>query len=154
MHKEKIRPFEIVGAEINFLVHATEDRERVLDLITGLLKVDSDEFKSARLLGHWGNHIDMVKGRFEGKPARDVSTIILSSLGIYDREALLNSLNNYTDDKGNLHLRLDKQKICEGRVELSDVDAIKIRFRPKLFFSRVKDDYIREYRRLLDYSNA
>ena len=62
---------------------------------------------------------------------------------------MLYSLNDYVDDKGTLYLRLDKQKICEGKIELSDIDSIKIKFKPKLFFSRRKQDYVLEYRRLL-----
>ena len=148
MQKEKFRSFEIAAAEIVFLVHATEDKDRVLKLVSSILFVDKNEFKSANLLGHWGNHIDIIKARLDGKPARDVTMNILTSLDTYDRKKLLHSLDNYTDEKGNLHLRLDKQKICEGKIELSDIDSIKIKFKPKLFFSRIKQDYIREYRRL------
>jgi RNA binding exosome subunit len=150
MHKDQIRSFHIIGAEINLLIHATEDKERMLNLITDLLRTDKHELNSTRLIGHWGNHIDMVKARLEGKRARDLSTFIFSSLDIYDRESLLKSLDDHVDDKGNFHLRVDKQKVCEGKVELSEVDSIKIKFSPKLFFSRIKDDYNNEYRRLLD----
>ncbi|MFY9967164.1 MAG: RNA-binding domain-containing protein [Nitrososphaeraceae archaeon] len=150
MQKEKFRSFEIAAAEIVFLVHATEDKDRVLKLVSSILFVDKNEFESAKSLGHWGNHIDIIKARLDGKPARDVTMNILTSLDTYDRKKLLHSLDNYTDEKGNLHLRLDKQKICEGKIELSDIDSVKIKFKPKLFFSRIKQEYIREYRRLLD----
>jgi RNA binding exosome subunit len=153
MRKDQIRSFHIIGAEINLLIHATEDKERMLNLITDLLGTDKDELNSTRLIGHWGNHIDMVKARLEGERASDLSTFIFSSLDVYDRESLLNSLNAHVDDKGNFYLRIDKQKVCEGKVELSEVDSVKIKFSPGLFFSRIKDDYNNEYRRLLD-SNA
>jgi RNA binding exosome subunit len=149
MQKEKLKSFEIVVAEISFLVHATEDKDRVLNLVSSFLIVDKDEFESENLTGHWGNQIEMIKGRLDGKPARDVANTILTSLDSYDRKKMLYSLDDYVDDKGTLHLRLDKQKICEGKIELSDIDSIKIKFKPKLFFSRIKQDYIQEYRRLL-----
>jgi RNA-binding protein len=149
MRKEKLKSFEIVVAEISFLVHATEDKDRVLNLVSSVLIVDKDEFESENLTGHWGNQIEMIKGRLDGKPARDVANTVLTSLDSYDRKKMLYSLDDYVDDKGTLHLRLDKQKICEGKIELSDIDSIKIRFKPKLFFSRIKQDYIQEYRRLL-----
>lgn len=149
MQKEKLKSFEIVVAEISFLVHATEDKDRVLNLVSSVLIVDKDEFESENLTGHWGNQIEMIKGRLDGKPARDVANTILTSLDSYDRKKMLYSLDDYVDDKGTLHLRLDKQKICEGKIELSDIDSIKIKFKPKLFFSRIKQDYIQEYRRLL-----
>ena len=58
-------------------------------------------------------------------------------------------LDDYVDDKGTLHIRLDKQRICEGKIQLSDIDSIKIKFKPRLFFSRFKQDYVLEFRRLL-----
>ena len=69
MQKEKFRSFEIAAAEIVFLVHATEDKDRVLKLVSSILFVDKNEFESANLLGHWGNHIDIIKARLDGKPA-------------------------------------------------------------------------------------
>jgi RNA binding exosome subunit len=141
--------FEIVVAEISFLVHATEDKDRVTDLVSSILIAEKNEFESENLLGHWGNQIEMLKGRLEGKLAGDLASTIFNSLDTYDRRKVVSSLDDYVDDKGALHLRLNKQKICEGKIELSDIDSIKIKFKPKLFFSRVKQDYIHEYRRLL-----
>ena len=150
MQNQKLKSFEIVALEISFLIHATEDRERVLNLVSSFMNADKEGFEVEKLLGHWRNQIDMVKGKLEGELARNVATNILSSLEPYDRKKMLYSLGTYIDDKGILHLRLDKQKICERKIELSDVDSIKIKFKPKLFFSRIKQDYIHEYRRLLD----
>lgn len=149
MQKEKLGSFDIILAEISFLVHATEDKDRVLNLVSLALIIDKDKFKATNLLGHWGNEIEMVKVRLEGKLSRYAANTILTSLDTYDRRKMLYSLNDYVDDKGTLHLRLDRQKICEGKFELSEIDSIKVKFKPKLFFSRVKEDYIREYRRLL-----
>jgi RNA binding exosome subunit len=149
MQKEKLRSFEIAVAEISFLIHATEDKCRVINLVSSVLMLNQDEFESEILLGHWGNQIEIIKGRLKGKFANEVASIVLTSLETYDRKKMLYSLNDYVDDKGTLYLRLDKQKICEGKIELSDIDSIKIKFKPKLFFSRRKQDYVLEYRRLL-----
>lgn len=149
MQKEKLRSFEIAVAEISFLIHATEDKDRVINQVSSVLIVDKDEFESENLLGHWGNQIEMIKGSLKGKFANDIASNILTSLDTYDRKKILYSLDDYVDDKGTLYLRLDKQKICEGKIELSDIDSVKIKFKPKLFFSRSKQDYILEYGMLL-----
>jgi len=47
-----------------------------------------------------------------------------------DREHLSRSIHEYSDEKGNLYIRLDKQRMCHARVSLSEIDAIKIRFKP------------------------
>ena len=149
MRKEKLRSFEIAVAEISFLIHSTEDRDRVINQVSSILIVDKDEFESENLLGHWGNQIEMIKARLKGKFANDVADTILTSLDTYDRKKMLHSLDDYVDDKGALHLRLDKQKFCVGKIELSDIDSIKMKIKPKPFFSRSMQDYILEYRRLL-----
>ena len=149
MQKENLKPF-VIAAEISFLVHATEDKERVLKFVSSALSVDVDDFESENLLGHWGNQIDMIRGKLERKQASDVAFTIITSLDTYDRKKMLYSLEDYVDDRGILHLRLDKQKICDGKFELSEIDSIKIKFKQKLFFSRLKQDYIQEYRRLLN----
>jgi RNA binding exosome subunit len=149
MQKEKLKSFGIVVAEISFLIHSTEDRDRVINQVSSILIVDKDEFESENLLGHWGNQIEMIKARLKGKFANDVADTILTSLDTYDRKKMLHSLDDYVDDKGALHLRLDKQKICVGKIELSNIDSIKMKIKPKPFFSRSMQDYILEYRRLL-----
>jgi RNA binding exosome subunit len=149
MQNEKLRLFEIAVAEISFLIHSTEDRARVINQVSSILNVDKDEFKSEILLGHWGNQIEMVKGRLKGRFAYDVANTIFTCLDTYDRKKILLSLYDYIDDKGALHLRLDKQKICAGKIELSDIDSIKMKIKPKPFFSRSMQDYILEYGRFL-----
>lgn len=149
MQKEKLRSFEIVIAEISFLAHATEDMDRVLNLVSSTLIIDKEKFESRNLLGHWGNQINMVKGRLEGKLAGKVANTVFTSLDTYDRRKMLYSMADYVDDKGTIHLRFDKQKICEGIFVLSEIDSIKMKFKPRLFFSKVKQDYVREYRGLL-----
>ena len=149
MQKEKLRSFEVATAEISFLIHATEDRDRVINLISSILLVNRHEFEAENLLGHWGNEIAIIKCRLNGKFANDVANIILNSLDTFDRKKMLYSLDNYVDDKGTLHIRLDKQWICESKIQLSDIDSIKIKFKPRLFFSRFKQDYVSEFRRLL-----
>ena len=42
------------------------------------------------------------------------------------------------------------KRSARAKLSLSDIDSVKIKFKPKLFFSRIKQEYIREYRRLLD----
>jgi RNA binding exosome subunit len=149
MQKEKLRSFEIAAAEISFLIHATEDKDRVINLISSILLVNKHEFESENLLGHWGNEIAMIKCRLKGKFANDAASTILNALDTYDRKKMLYSLDDYVDDKGTLHFRLDKQMICESKIQLSDIDSIKIKFKPRLFFSRFKQDYVLEFRRLL-----
>ena len=50
-------------------------------------------------------------------------------MSFIDRENLFSNLDKYIDEKGNLYLRLDKQKICKNKISLSDTEGIKIKFK-------------------------
>jgi RNA binding exosome subunit len=55
---------------------------------------------------------------------------VISLLNSADREHLSRLVHEYSDEKANLYIRLDKQRMCQGRVSLSETDAIRIRFKP------------------------
>ena len=118
------------AAEVNLLLHATEDGDKVLQSIQDTLAVLSERFSSAPSEGHYKNKILLLKAMLPSKEAGELALRIMSLLNSSDRERLSSSLDEYSDEKGNLYLRLDKQRICQGKVSLSETDAIRIRFKP------------------------
>ena len=118
------------AAEVNLLLHATEDGGKVLQSIQDLLSVPSERFSSEPSEGHYKNKILLLKAMLPSREAGDLATRIMSLLNSTDRDRLSRALPEYSDEKGNLYLRLDKQKICHGKVSLSETDAIRIRFKP------------------------
>jgi hypothetical protein len=118
------------AAEVNLLLHATEDSGKVLQSIQDLLSVPSERFSSIPSEGHYKNKILLLKAMLPSQEAGELALRIMSLLNSPDRERLSSTLPEYSDEKGNLYLRLDKQKICQGKVSLSETDAIRIRFKP------------------------
>ena len=118
------------AAEINLLLHATEDGGKVLRAIEGLLSIPPERFSSTPSEGHYKNKILLLKATLSSQEAAELALRIMSLLNSSDRERLSSALPEYSDEKGNLYLRLDKQRICQGKVSLSETDAIRIRFRP------------------------
>lgn len=118
------------AAEVNLLLHATEDGGKVLQSIHDLLSVPSERFSSEPSEGHYKNKILLLKAMLPSREAGDLATRIMSLLNSSDRDLLSRALPEYSDEKGNLYLRLDKQKMCHGKVSLSETDAIRIRFKP------------------------
>lgn len=118
------------GAEINLVLHATEDEARVLHFVEEVLSVPADRFSSSYSKGYYKNRIMFLKAMMSSQEAGDLALRIMSLLGSVDREELSRNLRQYSDEKGNLYLRLDKQKICQGKVSLSETDAIRVRFKP------------------------
>jgi RNA binding exosome subunit len=137
-------------AEISIIIHATENQDKILQSIDDVLSISPDKFSSNTSEGHWGNKILLLSAIIGSTDANSLISKILSALNRIDRQSLSDFFDNYIDEKGNLYIRLDKQRICQGRTSLSDNDSIRIRLRP---VRRYKPTRILEsYRRLLTSS--
>ena len=118
------------AAEINVVLHATEDEGKVLKAIEDVLLVPSERFSSSPSEGHYKNKILLQKAILSSNEAGSLAKRVISLLNSADREHLSRLVHEYSDEKGNLYIRLDKQRMCQGRVSLSETDAIRIRFKP------------------------
>lgn len=118
------------AAEVDVVLHATEDREKVLASIEKALAIPAADFTGEPSEGHFGNRIVLLKATVASRDAGALAARIMSSLNSADRQELAIHVREYSDEKGNLYLRLDKQRICQGRVSLAESDAVRIRFRP------------------------
>jgi RNA-binding protein len=118
------------SAEINIVVHATEDENKILHSLFDVLSIPYEKFSYSFSEGHWGNKILVLTATIDGQVAKDLILKIISLLNSIDRYHLSNFFDKYVDEKGNLYIRLDKQRICKGRISLSERDSIRIRFRP------------------------
>ena len=118
------------SAEINIVVHATENENKILYSLYNILSIPSEKFTSLVSDGHWGNKILILTATIDGQVAKELILKIISMLNSVDRYQLSNFFYKYVDEKGNLYIRLDKQRMCRGRISLSERDSIRIRFRP------------------------
>jgi RNA-binding protein len=132
------------AAEINLVLHATEDEGKVLQAIEDVLLVPSERFSSSPSEGHFKNKIVLQKAILSSHEAGSLAKRVISLLNSADREHLSRLVHEYSDEKGNLYIRLDKQRMCQGRVSLSETDAIRIRFKPVKRYkpSRAIQDYV------------
>lgn len=118
------------AAEVDVVLHATEDREKVLASVEIALGVPAADFAGKPSEGHFGNKILLLKATVASKDAGQLAAKITSSLNSADRQKLADHFEDYSDEKGNLYLRLDKQRICQGKLSLVESDAIRIKFKP------------------------
>jgi RNA-binding protein len=135
------------AAELNLVLHATEDEDKVLKSIQDVLLVPAERFSSQPSEGHYKNRITLLKATLSSREAGDLALRIMSLLNSIDKDQLSRNLHEYSDERGNLYLRLDKQKVCQGKVSLSEIDAIRIRFKPVKRFK--PSSSIENYRGLL-----
>jgi RNA-binding protein len=137
-------------AEISIIVHATENQDKILQSINNVLSISPERFSSNTSEGHWGNKIILLSAVITTAEANSLISKILSTLNKIDRHSLSDFFDNYIDEKGNLYIRLDKQRICQGRTSLSDNDSIRIRLRPVRKYKPTR--ILESYRRLLTSS--
>ena len=116
------------AAEIGIIVHATEEKDKILEHLNSTLGVSPDSFFTGFAEGHWGNKILLLTAILSNSEANSLYMKVKSILG--DKDIAL--LSNFFDEKGNLYIRLDKQRVCRGKVTLSEGDSVRIKFKPIL----------------------
>jgi RNA binding exosome subunit len=137
-------------AEVDIIIHATEDQDKLLNIIKDKLKLD--KFTINILEGYYGNEIRLANTKLDSKKALDLASFIFNSLNIYDKNKLINNLALYID-KNSLYVRISKQGIFNNKIVLSDEDPIRLKFK----FKNIKDNLeynIKELLRWLEERDA
>jgi RNA binding exosome subunit len=137
-------PLELGGVTISVVIHATEDKDKVISKIVKVLSLNSARFQEFNTRGHWGNQIVLLNLSMGQTLAGKILKTIYTSLGDNKKTAFLSSLEQSMDEKYNLYVRIDKQSICREEISLSDQDSIKIKFRPSKFRQSNKSETYRE----------
>ncbi|MBD3171190.1 hypothetical protein GF326_01835 [Candidatus Bathyarchaeota archaeon] len=134
--------------EISVLVHATEDRSKVLKAVRRLFpqEMDLPVYKEEKLDGYYGDPIRSfyfnIKNR---RPATDIFNHILDSLSSLDYVTLLDELAPRMDDTKNFYLRFSKQKAYQGKVALETHDPIKVKVSLQVPHKADPVEVLREY---------
>ena len=144
MNNDARDPLELGGATISVVIHATEDKDKVISKIVKVLSLNSARFQEFNTRGHWGNQIILLNLSLGQTLAGKILKTIYTSLGDDKKTAFLSSLEQSMDEKYNLYVRIDKQSICREEISLSDQDSIKIKFRPSKFRQSNKSETYRE----------
>jgi hypothetical protein len=118
------------AAEVDLVLHATESADRVLKAISDSLQIFPEKFSRMTAEGHFKNKILLLKANLSSQEAAALAIRVTSLLNSADKDELSSNLDRYLDEKGNLYLRIDKQRLCQGKVSLTESDSIRMRFRP------------------------
>ena len=116
--------------ELSFFILATEDRDKILRMISKVLGISDEKIKrfskSQVLTGHYGYPIEHFKIKLDEKEVKEVLRTIIKGLSEVDRSFFLDEIDEYFDSRGRLYIRLDKQRLCLGRINLLDKDPIRL----------------------------
>ncbi len=117
------------SAEIELVIHATEDKQKVLSVIEGMLGIKPEEFVTSNARGHFNNEITLLKANINGKRATEIAYKIARMMSDADRMHLHDNFDLYVDDKNSLYIRISKQKLFGRKIVLSQADSLKIKLK-------------------------
>jgi RNA binding exosome subunit len=137
----------IRSLEVTYLLHATEDPDRVEGSVAEMLSVKAPG-QVEDLEGHYGNRIRRVRVHLTGDEAQRAFDSIVSRLGRSEKTELLANLGRYLDEHSALFLRFDKQRLVRGTLSLETADPVRIKVKPRPF--RLGHDAAKFYSTILE----
>ena len=132
-----------VTAEV--IIHATEDRKKILDSIFDLFEVKEEEFTEERLVGHFGNPITLLKTKITKNRAEELVHKLVSKISKVQMNEFFNNMNMHFEGSA-LFLRISKQDVVRKTINIQQNDAIRIRISMPVY---KKSDLVKTYMELL-----
>ena len=136
----------IQSLEVTYLVHATEDREKIRKAVAGVLGRETEP-EAEVLEGHFGNRIVSERVHLTGEEAESGFGHLLDSLPAGVLDQVVSELDSRLDEHSALFVRLDKQSLVSGPVSLGTSDPVRVKVKPRAFM--VKGGAAKFYARLL-----
>ena len=129
--------------QISTIAHATDDLEKIQKALSILLpeSIKRKEIFSRRYMqGHHGNPIVTLNAKIN-RPA-EVEQFRAHFTQLLPRSEKLmieRNLESYSDEEGNLYIRLDKQQAFRGVFRLGDEDPIRVRLKFNRFSGETEE---------------
>jgi RNA binding exosome subunit len=121
--------------DVSYIVHATEDVDRVKDAVMRLLEIDAGP-ELEEMSGHFGNPI--LKGAFHlhGEEAERSFGALRARLPPELKSKIVNELSKLIDEHSSLFLRFDKQRMVKGELAEGTNDVVRIKVKPRAFLMK------------------
>ena len=138
-----------IEVTIDVIVHATEDITKFYDAFEELFQISRDGFSTQDLKGHFDNPIITLQAKLAKKDAKSFVERLISDLSKDQQQELLENLEDRIHNSA-FHLRLDKQKLVSGKLDLKDKDPVKVKIFTPIYN---KKDTVKIYSELLKATN-
>ena len=125
----------IQSVEVSYLLHATEDPQRLDEAVKAMISSDTPP-DVEELEGHFGNRILRVRFHLTGDEASRAFSGIVARLPQQLRDDLTNNLGTHLDEHVALFLRLDKQRLVSGFLAMGTADPVRVKVKPRTFLLR------------------
>jgi RNA binding exosome subunit len=117
---------------IDVIVHATEDILKIFQSFNEILEIDEESFTITETTGYFENPIIILNTKLVKKQAKSLMKKFLELLPDNQINQLIEEIEERTADS-KFHLRVDKQELVKGKLELSEKDTIKIKIHTPIY---------------------
>jgi hypothetical protein len=131
--------------KIDLILHATENREKVVEVLENVFKIEQKVFQIQEVSGHFNNPILLITSLLKKSNAQNFIKIFFSEMKKEDFNDIYQNIDEYLASSG-LNLRISKQKLILKEIIISKEDAIKINISTPVY---VKNQTKKIYRDLM-----
>jgi len=117
------RKIEVI---IDVIIHATEDISKFLENFKELFEIGQEEISIQNLRGHFDNPITLLNIKLSKKKAENFVKKLAVGLPKDQLNEIINNIEARTVES-TLHVRLAKQKLVQGKLELDEKDPVKVK---------------------------
>jgi RNA binding exosome subunit len=119
------------SVEISILIHATESENKILKSLLEFINrsIDTVKIKRIKTEGHWKNPIIRLIISINYEVDKIYNKLYEQLIEICGEDDANEYIKANTDRKEYLFTRLDKQKLCNGIIMLSDRDSVRMVFK-------------------------
>ena len=134
--------------KINLILHATENENKVLEELEKNFQIEQSEFQIDQVTGHFNNSILLISSKLKKKSAEGFVSLFFSKMKKDEFQEIFDYIEDYVTSSG-LSLRISKQKLISGILEISKEDTIKINISTPVY---VKNETKKIYQELMKIS--
>ena len=131
--------------KINLIHHATENENKVLEELEKNFQIEQSEFQIEQVTGHFNNSILLISSKLKKKSAEGFVSLFFSKMKKDEFQEIFDYIEDYVTSSG-LSLRISKQKLISGILEISKEDTIKININTPVY---VKNETKKIYQELM-----
>lgn len=134
---------------IDVIVHATEDISKIFHSFNEVLDIKEEEFSVNETTGHFDNPITILNVKIIKKQAQNFIKKLLELLPSEQIKQLIKEIEERTVDS-RFHMRLDKQELIKGKLEVREKDTIKIKIHTPIYN---KKDTVKKFTEIFQTDN-
>ena len=131
--------------KINLILHATENENKILEILEDVFHIEQKKFQIEEVPGHFNNPILLVSSKLKKKSAQDFVNVFFLKMKKDEFQEIFDNVEDYVTSSG-LNLRISKQRLISEILTLSKEDAIKINISTPVY---VKNETKKIYQELM-----